>query len=181
MSELRVLDLLDGKDYFYIMHLSYSRGRDVERLWNYAKKHSVIGLDYVQYVPRKWSTISESEKERLGREHPKWMTQFKIFCEQMGKDETVLVLDGMFWLLGVAKTIKDYYRYDENLSETSVLKHGYGEPFFDHIRDVEWEKACDYSKRTKMPEPIWGFSNTLARVLRDSNSRRWSILTELEV
>jgi len=47
-----------GKDYFYIMHLSYN-GHEKIRLWNYAKEKKLIGLDVPGIVTNDWSKIHE--------------------------------------------------------------------------------------------------------------------------
>lgn len=149
------------KDYFYIMHLSYN-GRKKKELWNYAKEENLVGLDYPSVVKDDWNKNAVKYKGCLSNI---WVKQFSMFCEEMKKDDIVLVLDGWHFILGIAKVIGDY----EYRGELFGI-------FFDHIRPVQWEKnrVYEYEKRPKTPSPIKGFNNTLCKV--EPGTSRWSKL-----
>ena len=51
-----------GKKYFYIMHLSYRHGKDVKRLWNYAKDNNLIGLDPLIELSGEWNEVKKVYK-----------------------------------------------------------------------------------------------------------------------
>jgi len=155
-----------GNDYFYIMHLSYER-RERERLWNYAERRKIIGLEHHD-VNDDWNNVRESV-EISGI----WRKQFEMFCNEMKVDNLVLVLNGWDSLLGIAEVIERHHQYDENLSSGSV------ERFFDHIRKVRWIRDYEYANRRRLPQPIEGFNNTLSKV--KPNTHRWSILTNLNI
>jgi len=96
-----------------------------------------------------------------------------MFCNEMKKGDIVLILSGWDSLLGVAEIIESRYQYDRNLSERIV------EPFFDHVRQVRWDRKYEYASRLTIPQPIRGFNNTLYRV--EPPTRRWLILENLEI
>lgn len=168
---MKVEDLLSEKekDYFYIMHLSYN-GRERKRLWNYAKENNLIGLDYPDVVTDDWNKIREAVKGSLP---PIWVKQFDMFCNEMKVGDIVLVLSGWDSLLGIAEIIEYRYQYDKNLSQGIV------EPFFDHVRQVQWIIKYEYANRLSIPQPIKGFNNTLSRV--ESHTHRWLILKNLNI
>jgi hypothetical protein len=156
-----------GKDYFYIMHLSYN-GKRREDLWNYAKAHDIIGLDVPNIVKGDWLDVQETAKKSLGKG---WINQFEIFCKRMGRDDIVMVFNGISSILGIARTTETRHHYDRSLSENSV--------FFDHIRQVYWERAYDYANPLKLHRPLLGFSRTLSKVTQ--SSPRWPILTDIDI
>jgi hypothetical protein len=165
---MKVKDLLSekGNDYFYIMHLSYN-GRERKRLWNYAERREIIGLDHHD-VNRDWNNVRESvEISRI------WRKQFEMFCNEMKVGDLVLVLNGWNSLLGVAEVIEHRYQYDKNLSSGTV------ERFFDHFRKVRWRIIYGYANLRRLPQPIEGFNNTLFKV--KPNTNRWSILINLNI
>lgn len=164
--------LLDGdRDYFYIMHLCYN-GREKRRLWNYATKKGLIGLDQPSKVTEDWIRIRESAKKLLSST---WIRQFDTFCCQMCEGDIILVLAGWYALLGVAEVEEDNHRYRKELN---VHEASPEEAFFDHIRKVKWRKEYRYANRLLLPHPLKGFNNTLSKVT--PGSERWSILTELD-
>jgi len=163
--------LAEGKDLFYIMHLSYGRAKgERERLWNYAKENNVIGLDYPDVVRDDWVRVRESVKRLL----PKiWIRQFDMFCSEMHVSDIVVALNGWDSFLGIAKITEPRHKFDIKLSGTEATG------FFDHIRQVEWIRKREYANRLTLPQPIQGFNNTLSKVT--PNSQRWSILTDLSI
>jgi hypothetical protein len=158
-----------GKDYFYIMHLSYNGSRRKE-LWEYASKENLIGLDAPRIVRENWidARKKESVRRQLGAI---WIRQFDTFCFEMGVGDIVLVLSGWDSLLGIAEIVKREHKYDKELSAS--------ERFFDHVRHVKWVKKYEYDKRQMLPEPLVGFNNTLSKIT--PHSPRWLILTNLNV
>lgn len=156
-----------GRNYFYIMHLSYN-GRERERLWNYTKEKNRIGLDYPDVVTDDWIKVRESVKGAV----PKiWVKQFDMFCEEMKVGDIVLVLNGWDSLLGIAEVIQQNHKYDRNLSDKGI--------FFDHTRQVRWLRKYEYMSRKKLPQPVKGFNNTLFKV--KPQTQRWLILTSLNI
>jgi len=156
-----------GKNYFYIMHLSYN-GDKREELWNYAKGKNLIGLDAPGIVTKDWIKVRESAKRSLGRT---WTRQFDILCTEMLAGDLVLVLNGWDSLLGIAEIVGNRHNYDRKLSDTHT--------FFNHIRQVKWVKKHEYANRQTLPEPLQGFNNTLSKVT--PSSPRWSLLTDLNI
>ena len=153
----------EGRDYFYIMHLSYD-GAERERLWNFAKDNNTIGLSH-RYVDDNWTKVREKAKSLLGRG---WVRQFDTFCG-MQKGDVVMVLNGMDSVLGVAVVKESKHGYDENLDDV----------FFDHTRRVEWRIEYEYTGRKKLPKLLAGFSHTLSRVTK--NSPRWNVLVNQDI
>jgi len=162
---MRLEELLfrESKDYFYIMHLSYE-GRERERLWDYARQNDIVGLSHSS-VNEDYDRIRDSVRDDLS---PIWRKRFDMFCDEMLLGDIVVILDGWNFLLGVARVIRGH-SYEEELSED----------FFDHVREVEWLRQYDFSKRPRMSHPVRGFLNTLYKVMR--NTRRWRILSTIEV
>lgn len=156
-----------GKDYFYIMHLSYN-GSQREELWNYAKEEDLIGLDAPRIVRDNWSRVRESVKGKLSKT---WVRQFDILCSEMVVGDIVLVLNGWNSLLGIAEILGRRHGYDKDLSKNKT--------FFDHVRQVRWIRKYEYANRKALPEPLKGFNNTLSRVT--PSSPRWSILKDLAI
>jgi len=158
-----------GKNYFYIMHLSYN-GRKREDLWRYAKENNLIGLDAPGIVKEDWVTarMRKSVTEKLG---PLWVRQFEILCNEMHRGDIVITINGWDSLLGIAEIIGRQHSYNRELSIS--------ENFFDHIRQVEWIRKCDYANRLSLAKPLVGFNNTLSKV--SPSSPRWSMLTNLDI
>jgi len=149
-----------GKEYFYLMHLSWE-GRDRERLWNFAVKKRVIGLDLYSpvNVNRRWDQFPERQKKEVGR---KWRTQFELFAK-MQNDDCVLVFSGKTHLLGIGLA-KDPYLFKPKFSA-----------FFRHIRNVNWLLKYDWQDRIYFP--LRAFSNTISYV--DESSRYWQIVDRM--
>jgi len=163
-------------DYFYMMHLSYN-GRDRERLWTYALRERIIGLDLPDIVTRDWVTLSEPDRERAG-EH--WIRQFDLFCKstrpciQMHEGDYVMILNGTYSLLGIARIAEPRHHYDQNLSDDENNP----DPFFDHFRIVDWIKKYPYDGY-HLPEKLT-FDGTLERVTPRTRSPRWRVLTNID-
>jgi len=156
-----------GKEYFYIMHLSYE-GSEREELWNYGKKNNVIGLSK-SIVNNDWVKVGGSVKNSLSNT---WIRQFDTFCNEMNAGDVVLVLKGWDSLLGVAEIKERRHKYSKKLK-------GRKGPFFDHIRDVTWIKEHEFDARRRLPKPVKGFNNTLSKVT--PNSKWWPILVGLDI
>ena len=167
---MRLDELLSGKgkNYFYIMHLSYGEGRKENRkpLWNYAKENNIIGLDYSSVVTDDWIRTPEETRRRLPAI---WRKQFDMFCSEMVIGDIVVILEGWLSLLGIAEVLSRY-TYRGELSET--------ETFFDHVREVRWLKEYDFGEHPRLPTPVKGFLNTIYRVERGTN--RWRILSTID-
>jgi predicted Mrr-cat superfamily restriction endonuclease len=164
---IRDLLLDKGKNYFYLMHLSYN-GKQRRELWNFAKENDLIGLDVPEIVTDDWSKICHSVKRRLSKT---WIRQFNIFCTEMQAGDIVIILNGWDSILGIAELTKNSYEYDRALSAE--------QKFFDHIRKVKWLKKYEYHSRLTLSTSLQGFNNTLSKVV--PNSTRWSILTSLDI
>jgi len=167
---MRLDELLSekGKNYFYIMHLSYGEGsiENRKRLWNYAKENNVIGLDYPGVVTDDWSRTPEEMRRLLP---PIWRKQFDMFCNEMEIGDIVVILEGWLSLLGIAEVLKRH-EYRRELSETRK--------FFDHVREVRWLKKYDFGEHPRLPNPVKGFLNTIHRVEHGTN--RWRILSTID-
>ncbi|VVB51548.1 Uncharacterised protein [uncultured archaeon] len=163
---IRKLMNLKGKDYFYIMHLSYGRNYKRELLWNYAKENKIIGLDLPNIVNGDWNKEKESARERgiSGI----WEKQFDIWYNDMGKGDIVMILAGWKSILGVAEIDDNYPEYNQEFSVK--------EKFFEHIRRVNWIKKYDFDE---VPCQVKGFYNTLRKVER--GSKWWTSLANIEL
>lgn len=174
--------LLEGKDYFYIMHLSY--GKDItakakassdERLWNYAKDKGFIGLSH-HTVEGNWNEnkVKESAKEK--GISPYWEKQFDMFYEVKTGD-IMMILLGMKYILGVAKVENKPTKFKKELG-------GRGEGFFQHIRKVNWNMEYTYTfdKRRPLRKQVT-FYNTLRRVKQDTKWGRetWTNLVNIKL
>lgn len=153
----------EGKEHFYIMHLSYD-GDERDTLWDYARKNNVIGLSHRE-VNDDWEKIRDKIKGRITKG---WIEQLDTFCG-MQRGDIVMVLNGIDSLLGVAKVTQTKHKFNEKLDDV----------FFDHTRQVEWVTKYEYVKRRMLPDPMIGFSRTLSKVPR--YSPRWPLLTNLEI
>jgi len=156
-----------GKDYFYIMHLSYN-GDKREKLWDYATENNLIGLDAPGIVKGDWVKVRETAKKSLRKG---WIRQFDTFCSRIQKGDMVMVFSGIDSVLGVAEITESRHGYDRSLSDS--------EAFFDHIRRVNWVRKRKYADRLMLLKPLYGFSNTLSIVTQ--NSPRWPILTDIDI
>lgn len=166
MKKLKTLLSENRRNYFYIMHLSYN-GDERERLWKYARKNNLIGLDVPNVVTDDWDKVRNIAKGRLP---PIWVKQFDTFCYEMKKGDVVVVLEGWHCILGIAMIDEELYLYMKELSK------GEEPTFFDHVRHVQWVVKYEYGKQPKLPSPIKGFNNTLYNV--KPGTRRWSALAE---
>ncbi len=171
---MKVGDLLSQRkmDYFYIMHLSYD-GRESEKLWDYARQNSQIGLQLPDIVTNDWNKIKGSIKK--GSIERVWTRQFELFCNKIKVGDIVLVLCGWDSLLGIAE-IAQPYQFVRSMGYSSITQTGI---FFDHVRKVSWIEKYAYSKRLMIPQPAKGFNNTLSRV--EPTTKRWMALTNLNI
>jgi len=167
-SPVTLEDLLNemGKDYFYIMHLSYGDYGRKKECWDYAYKHSRIGLDY-DIVKGDWAKIRDKVKDKLS---DPWVRQFDLFCtdvieESMEIGDIVLAIYGQTHLLGIGKVIGNHY-YDKKLRGI----------FFDHLRRVRWIRKYTFEKKRPIPQ-LHMFMNTLEIVRK--GKKRWLILSPL--
>lgn len=162
----------EHKDHFYLMHLSYGSDKsERKRLWKYAADRNMIGLDLPDVVKRDWVTLSESEKRKVPRN---WIRQFDLFCKEMHAGDYVVILNGIYSILGIAKLIEPRHRFDPNLTGNN------GRGFFDHIREnVKWIVKYPYAGNP-LPQPLT-FDNTVERVTPQSRSLRWKILTMIDL
>jgi len=148
-----------AKDHFYLMHLCY--GHDVSSrrpLWEYASKHSMIGLDHGDPdVDRKWDRFPESKKKKLSW---KWRRQFELFST-MENDDCIVAMAGKSHLLGVGLA-RHPYSFDPHLRST----------FFRHIRPVRW--LIRYRWTDRVPFRVSAFPNTISYV--DETSKYWRIV-----
>jgi hypothetical protein len=148
-----------GRNYFYLMHLSYG-GEDRAELWDYAYRNNLIGLDY-EGVDEDWLTIPESNRNKIVPTRD-WYRQFKLFCEDMRVGDCVLVTAGMVpsYLLGVGLVDSPYF-FDEK----------YREKFFGHVRYVRWILKYRYDDKVRINAY---FRKTLLRI--DSKCKLWNLI-----
>jgi hypothetical protein len=173
---MKLISLLSGKDYFYVMHLSYGGSRKKE-CWNFARTHELIGLDR-RDIDGDWVENREKFVRRLrsdGADHG-WIKQFDLFCEGIDDEsitdaDVVVVLAGKDFVLGLGKVMGPH---DFDLSYRD--QRG----FFHHVRPVEWIVAYDYADKRKI-ERIQ-FQNTIRRIEknREKDQRIWSTLAKLD-
>jgi len=166
---MKITDLLSGREYFYVMHLSYGANYRRKELWNYARQKKIIGLDH-RSVPGDWSRVKEEVKNDLSYI---WINQFDMVCENMSSrsmndGDIVVVMAGLDHVLGIGKVIGPH-RYDITYKDRQL--------FFDHVRPVEWIIEYDYEKRKKIP-PVRGFNNTLCRI--EKGQERWLLFSNLD-
>ena len=164
----------EHKDHFYMMHLSYGSDKTQrKRLWKYAIANNTIGLDW-HTIKRKWE--APLSKEELENTSQFWIRQFKRFCEEMHVGDYVVILNGTYSVLGIAKITEPNYEYDSNISSYNEANPA---RFFDHFRDkIEWVKqflwdGCVLSEQLT-------FDGTLDRVTPRTHSHRWRILTMID-
>jgi hypothetical protein len=176
MSErMKVGHYFEGRKYFYLMHLSYGTMTEEDRRehWNHAKDrdHPLIGLDLPDEVPKKWSEMSDSEKQTLRSKRPIWHNQFEMFCNEMKADDLVIVANGWDSLLGIGKVKASQPPYEHHVELRNI--------FFDHTRKVRWDVAKEYADRIRLSTPLAGFDRTLLRV--KPNSRFWGNLSNVDL
>jgi hypothetical protein len=162
----------EHKDYFYIMHLSYGSDKTQrERLWKCATDKNMIGLDWYE-VTRDWVTLSESEQQALS--HRGWIRQFNLFCG-MHIGDYVVILNGTFSLLGIARITESRHWFRPNLSSNSENP----DRFFDHVREhVAWIKKYPYDGCPLTQQLT--FDNTIDIVRSRTRSPRWKVLTAID-
>jgi len=172
---MKITDLLSGKDYFYIMHLSYGSNKRRKDMWDFARQKKVIGLDRSD-VEGDWAIIrEEAEKYLRSINCHQWVKQFDMFCEDMNPEsmtngDIIVLMAGKESVLGICEVIGP---------------HGYNpvyrlqEQFFDHTRPVKWIIEYDYQKRKKIP--FVEFQNTLRRIERNrpKDQTLWSLFSNL--
>lgn len=172
---MKLKSLLDteGKDYFYIMHLSYGNNHRREPLWDYAKENEVIGLDLPGIVDDSWNKEKVKELARRKGISAIWEKQFDIFYE-MERCDIVMILSGWKSILGVAKVADGEPKYDKKLKKE--------ENFFEHIREVSWLKKYDFDKPFVLQEDVT-FYNTLKMVKQDTawGAKTWTSLVNIEL
>ena len=153
------------------MHLSYGIDKNQrKRLWKYALKKHVIGLDYKK-VTENWATLSKSKRNKINRF---WKGQFNNFCEKMDKGDYVVIRNGISSILGIAKITEPRHLYVSSLSSHNELNP---KPFLDHIRKIEWRREYPWSGQPLSQHLI--FDGTLNRVSPNSPSQRWNVLTKI--
>lgn len=165
---MKITDLLAGKEYFYIMHLSWGYNSRRKELWDFARQKGIIGLDHSDVLDD-WPKVRETVKENLPSV---WINQFDMLCEDvndtsMKNGDIVVVMAGLDYVLGIGMVIGPH-RYDVTYRDQ--------EQFFDHVRPVEWMLEYDYGKRKEIPR-VYGFNNTLSRV--DKGQERWSLFLNI--
>lgn len=170
---MKVGHYFEGRDYFYLMHLSYGTMRedDREEHWNYARENKLIGLDLPKEVPKNWNEMSDSAKQSLRLRRPIWFNQFETFCNKMKADDLVVVVNGWDSFLGIGRVSKPQHEYRKELSENLT--------FFDHVRGVKWDRAQNYDNRIQLSTPLKGFDRTLLEV--KANTRFWEILSNVDL
>jgi hypothetical protein len=155
------------------MHLSYGPNKEQrKRLWEYATKNNMIGLDIPDIVTRNWASLSPREQESAGRH---WKRQFNLFCGDMHTGDYVVILNGIFFLLGIGKITEPYHQFDRSLSDPNNPDR-----FFDHFRkNIRWIKKQSW-EGCPLPQPLV-FDGTLDRVTPKTRSPRWKVLTAIHL
>ena len=163
----------ENRDHFYLMHLSYGRYMDQRRrLWELATSDNVIGLD-CRSVRRNWATLSEPERQETSQF---WARQFELFCTEMHVGDCVVILNGTYSVLGIARITEPRHRYRPELSSRNLENPS---RFFDHVREnVDWVRQYPWEGNI-LPEPLT-FDGTLERVTPRTHSPRWRVLTMID-
>ena len=133
-------------DHFYLMHLSYGDRSSREPLWNFAKRHRLIGLSF-RGIDRRWDVVSDAKRLALTST---WRYHFEKFSS-MEQGDVVLVINGQTDVLGVACVTGEYEH-----------KEGLSDDFFSHVRRVKWLQSYDWADRK--PAKVGGFRNTILRI-----------------
>jgi hypothetical protein len=176
IDSMKITDWLLGKEYFYIMHLSWGSNSRRKDLWDFARQKKVIGLDRSD-VGGDWPTIrEETEKYLRSINAHVWIKQFDMLCEDISPEsmvngDIVAVMAGKEHILGIGEVIGPH---------TYNVAYRLQERFFDHVRPVEWIIEYDYQKRKKIP--YVEFQNTLRRIERNRPKDRklWSLFSSLD-
>jgi len=171
--KVKFKSLLDekGKDHFYIMHLTYG-GYCKEWLWNYAKENNIIGMSHRDVFKYDWKKAPEPVKNCLSGI---WNKQLDTFCNEMEKDDIVVMLDGWSSILGIAEQLGKY-EYKPEFARYDP----YNGDFFCYTRRVlEWKKVYNYNEGLKLPNPIAGFNKTITKV--EYNGKFWKNFITLEI
>ncbi len=149
----QLLDAI-GQDSFYLMHLSWA-GRERARLWQFAKRKSLIGIDSNNPdISQKWPKVPRWKKDQLGQT---WRHQFDLFA-RMQEGQCFVVAEGQYAILGVG-LVEGPYDFKPQLHD-----------FFRHVRKARW-LLTDGTERIKFL--FAGFQNTLQVV--DKTSEFWPI------
>lgn len=171
--QIKLKELLANRnrEYFYIMHLSYN-GDMKKELWDYAMNHNLIGISHID--------VNDWRKQRELIVTHKLLSKTCIrqfdWLFNMKKGDIVLVLDGQYYLLGVAEVIDEeckLYEVPPEIAES--INHG----FFDHVREVLWIEKHEYNKRRKLPQRVY-LKGTLAKV-HPQCKKWWPTLSELTI
>lgn len=85
----------------------------------------------------------------------------------------VIILNGTYSILGIAKITEPRHQFDRNLSNENNPSR-----FFDHIRKVTWIKKYPYDG-CPLPQKLT-FDGTLERVTPRTHSPRWKVLTNID-
>jgi hypothetical protein len=175
MSNSTFGDLLvsENKNHFYIMHLSYGPDlKERERLWRFALKRNIIGLDLPKIVTKDWINVSQSIRKKAGSH---WEKQFDLFCNEMHEGDYAVILNGTYAVLGIAKITQPKHRYYSRFSNPSNPA-----TFFDHIREgIDWVKTYPWDGLA-LSEKLT-FDGTLDRVTQKTRSPRWRVLTSIQI
>jgi hypothetical protein len=171
-GRMKLGEYFEGRNYFWLMHLSYGTWTEEDRRehWDYAKDHSLIGLD-LQEVPKDWNNMSDSEKQALRSQKPNWYDHFESFCNEMKPNDLVIIANGWDSLLGIGKVKASQPPYEHHEELRGI--------FFDHIRKVKWDVAREYDDRIRLSAPLTGFDRTLLRV--KANTIFWKILSNVDL
>ena len=162
----------EHRDHFYLMHLSYGTDKNERRrLWEYATTHNIIGLDW-ETVRRDWVTLSDTERQETSWF---WTRQFDLFCREMHVGDYVVILNGIYSVLGIAEITEPRHRFRPELSSYDTNPNS----FFDHVREnINWISQHPWDG-FPLPEPLT-FDGTLDRVTPHSRSPRWRVLTAID-
>jgi len=165
---MKITDLLSGKEYFYLMHLSWGYNSRRRELWDFARQKRIIGLDHRE-VTSDWPAVRDNVKKKLSGT---WINQFDMLCENMSLEsmdngDIVVVMAGWDHVLGIGRVIGPH-RY--NIAYRDL------ETFFDHVRPVEWIIEYDYENQKKIPRVY--FDRTLLRI--DRSNKRWPLFLSLD-
>ena len=105
------------------MHLT-DNGEKGPKLWDYARKHKLIGLDRSD-MNHNWNDFTDAEKKAYyWNISITWHRQFQAFCNKMEKDDVVVVLEGQHSVLGVGRVEKgerETHRYQPDLKPNVFL------------------------------------------------------------
>ncbi|HML03605.1 MAG TPA: hypothetical protein VK487_09580 [Candidatus Bathyarchaeia archaeon] len=106
MSErIRVQNYFEGRNFFWLMHLSYGTMTKEDRRehWVYARNNRLIGLDLIDDVPTNWNDMTDAQKQALHNRRPNWYDHFEWFCNEMRPNDLVIIANGWDSLLGIGR------------------------------------------------------------------------------